>query len=94
MLKVIVACGCGMGSSQMMKMRAQEVFKKLGIDVSIHHTSVDEAKSSANSYDVIMVSEALVRNFTNTKATVIGLKNILSKKEIEEKILEHHLTEL
>lgn len=93
MLKVVVACGCGMGSSQMMKMRAQEVFKKLGIEVSLHHTSVDEAKSSANSYDVIMVSEALVRNFTNTKATVIGLKNILSKAEIEEKIIANHLAE-
>lgn len=93
MLKVIVACGCGMGSSQMMKMRAQEVFKNMGIEVSIHHTSVDEAKSSANSYDVIMVSEALIRNFTNTKATVIGLKNILSKAEIEEKIIANHLAE-
>lgn len=93
MLKVVVACGCGMGSSQMMKMRAQEVFKKLGIEVSIHHTSVDEAKSSANDYNVVMVSEALVRNFTNTKATVIGLKNIMSKAEIEEKILANHLAD-
>lgn len=93
MLKVIVACGCGMGSSQMMKMRAQEVFKKLGAEVSIHHTSIDEAKSSADSYDVIMVSEALARNFSNTKAVVIGLKNILSKGEIEEKLIEHHIVE-
>lgn len=91
MLKVIVACGCGMGSSQMMKMRVQEVFKKLEVEVSIHHTSIDEAKSTANDYDVIMVSESLVRNFTNTRSTVIGLKNILSKAEIEEKILANHL---
>ena len=41
MLKVVVACGCGMGSSQMMKMRAQEVFKKLNVQVSLHHTSID-----------------------------------------------------
>lgn len=91
MLKVIVACGCGMGSSQMMKMRAQEVFKKLGIEVSIHHTSIDEAKSSANDYDVIIVSAALARNFQNTKTVVIGLKNILSKAEIEEKLIENHI---
>lgn len=91
MLKVMVACGCGMGSSQMMKMRAQEVFKKLGIEVSIHHTSVDEAKSCANGYDLILVSAALERNFKNSKTTVIGLKNILSKAEIEEKLIENHI---
>ena len=33
MLKVIAACGSGMGSSQLIKMKLQKVFKKLGIDV-------------------------------------------------------------
>ena len=93
MLKVVVACGCGMGSSQMMKMRAQEVFKKLNVQVSLHHTSIDEASSSASEYDLIIVSEALVRNFKNTKAKVIGLKNIMSKAEMEQKILESGIIE-
>lgn len=31
MLKVMVACGCGMGTSQIMKTRAQQVLKELGI---------------------------------------------------------------
>lgn len=93
MLKVVVACGCGMGSSQMMKMRAQEVFKKLNVQVSLHHTSIDETSSSANEYDLIIVSEALVRNFKKTKATVIGLKNIMSKAEMEQKIVDSGILE-
>ncbi|MFV0551458.1 MAG: PTS sugar transporter subunit IIB [Anaerorhabdus sp.] len=93
MLKVMVACGCGMGSSQMLKMKAAEVFKELGIEVTIHHTSVDEAMSTANEYDVVIVSETLVRNFSKAKATVIGLKNILSKKEMKEKLQEAHVGE-
>lgn len=93
MLKVVVACGCGMGSSQMMKMRAQEVFKKLNVQVSLHHTSIDEVSSSANEYDLIIVSEALVRNFKNTKAKVIGLKNIMSKAEMEQKIVDSGILE-
>lgn len=91
MLKVIVACGCGMGSSQILKMRATEVFKKLNIPVNIHHTSIDEASSSANEYDVIIVSESLVRNFKNAKGVVIGLKNLMSKAELEAKILENNI---
>ncbi len=93
MLKVIVACGCGMGSSQMMKMSAQTVFKEMNIAVQIHHTSVDEAMSSANDYDVIIVSDALVRNFKNCKKTVIGLKNIMSKAEMRIKFKEANLSE-
>ena len=47
MLKVVVACGCGMGSSQLLKMNCSNVLKKLGVEHTIHHTSIDEAKSLA-----------------------------------------------
>lgn len=40
MLKVIAACGNGMGSSQIIKMKIEKIFKKLNIPVSIHHTSI------------------------------------------------------
>lgn len=86
MLKVMVACGCGMGSSQMIKMRADALFKKLGVEAKIEHTSIEFAKGEANKYDVIIVNESFVKDFKNTSAKVIGLKNILSSKEMEEKL--------
>lgn len=87
MLKVLVACGCGMGSSQIIKMRAADTLKKLGIEAQIYHTSIDEAKSIAKDYNLIIVSEAFVKNF-NVKddIKVVGLKNLMSKEEMEEKI--------
>lgn len=91
MLKVIAACGSGMGSSQIIKMKLEKVFKKLGIDASIYHTNVGDAKSQAANYDVVVCSESLIGTFTNVSAkgiTVIGLKNLLSEKEIEEKVTE------
>ena len=89
MVKVLVACGCGMGSSQIIKMKAEEVLKKLQIECSIYHTSIDEAKSISGEYDLIIISEAFVKNFKvkNNKTIVVGLKNLMSKKEMEEKIL-------
>jgi PTS system ascorbate-specific IIB component len=90
MLKVVAACGNGMGSSQIIKMKIEKVFKKLGIQADIHHMSVGEAKSQANSYDVVFCSLSLVDNFKvkgNTK--VIGLQNLLSESEIEQKIKEN-----
>lgn len=87
-LKVIAACGSGMGSSQIIKMKLEKAFKKLGIEADIYHTNVGDAKSQANNYDVVFCSESLVGTFTDAKATVIGLKNLLSEKEMTEKIQE------
>ena len=46
-IKAIAACGNGMGSSQMIKMKINKVFKRLGIDAEIGHMSVGEAKGVA-----------------------------------------------
>lgn len=86
MLKVIAACGSGMGSSQIIKMKLQKVFKKLGLQAEIYHTNVGDARSQANNYDIVFCSESLVGQFKSTKAMVIGLKNLLSEAEMTEKI--------
>ena len=85
MIKVMVACGCGMGTSQIMKTSTRQVLKELGVEATIHHTSLDEAKSTANDYDLVIISEAFVKNFKVREGTrVIGLKNLLSKIELKE----------
>jgi len=91
MLKVIAACGSGMGSSQIIKMKLEKVFKNLNIEASIYHTNVGDAKSQASNYDVVVCSESLIGTFQNSSAKnliVIGLKNLLSEKEITEKVTE------
>ena len=92
MLKVIAACGSGMGSSQIIKMKISKVFKKLGIDVTIQHNSVGEAKSQSSNFDVVFCSQVLTSNFKRAEEAgtiIIGLKNIMSEKEMEEKIIEN-----
>ena len=85
-LRVIAACGSGMGSSQIIKMKLEKVFKKLGLEAEIYHTNVGDAKSQADNFDVVFCSESLVGTFTGKKAKIIGLKNLLAEKEMEEKI--------
>ena len=69
--------------------KINKVFKRLGIDAEIGHMSVGEAKGVANNYDMIFVSETFTSQFRTGKDTkVIGLKNLLSEKEIEAKIRE------
>lgn len=88
MLKVIAACGSGMGSSQIIKMKITKVFKKLGIDVTIQHSSVGEAKSQASSFDVVFCSEVLKSNFKRAEDSgtiVIGLKMCYQKRKLKKK---------
>ncbi len=93
MIKVVAACGNGMGSSQIIKMKIAKVFKKLGIEASIDHMSVGEAKSAASGYDVVFCGASLVGNFSvkNNRTKVVGLVNLLSEAEIEAKIIEHDI---
>ena len=42
-IKAIAACGNGMGSSKMIKMKINKVFKNLGIDADVGLMSVGEA---------------------------------------------------
>jgi len=88
MIKAMVACGCGMGTSQMMKQKAELVFKKHGLEAQIEHTSVEFAKSGCENYDVVIVPDKFLPSFKGKSATVIGVKNILSAKEIEQKLIE------
>ena len=87
MLKVLAACGAGMGSSQIIKMKIKKVLDKLKIESGIDHMSVEQAKSMINNYDIIFVAEGLKNNFSvDDSKKLIGLKNLLSEEEIEEKI--------
>lgn len=87
MLKVVAACGNGMGTSQIIKMKISNVFKRLSVQADVHHMSVGEAKSQASNFDVVFCSESLMNQFKSGPRTkIIGLKNLLSEQEIEDKI--------
>ena len=89
MIKVLVACGCGMGSSQLLKKNCSAVLKKLGVEHTIHDTSMDEAKSTAHEYNLIVVGENFVNHLKVKEGTiVVGLKNLMNKKELETKLKE------
>jgi len=88
-MKVLVACGAGMGSSQLIKMKAQKVLDQMGIENTITHTAIDEARSMARNFDLIIVNERFVETLPNdVQARTIGLKNVLDGNELKEKLLE------
>ncbi len=87
MLKVLAACGNGMGSSLIIKMKIQKVLKDMGLECDVHHASVGQAKSDARNFDLVLVSEMFVKEFANAgNAKIVGLINLLSEEEIRTKV--------
>ena len=87
MLKVLAACGNGMGSSLIIKMKIQKVLQEMGLECEVHHASVGQAKADARNYDLVIVSQIFEKEFGsggNTK--IVGLVNLLSDDEIKEKV--------
>ncbi len=87
MLKVLAACGNGMGSSLIIKMKIEKVLKEMGLECDVHHASVGQAKSDARNYDLVLVSHMFTKEFANSgKAKIVGLVNLLSDEEIRTKV--------
>lgn len=90
-LKLLVCCGNGAGTSMMIKMNVEKVIKKMSINVqTIYHCAISEGKSLASQYDVVLCSKNFVPMFKdaeNKGVKIVGLKNVMSAKEIEDGLL-------
>jgi len=97
MARILVACANGAGTSMMMKMTAEKVTKELGMHVSkLHHCSLSEGVSTATRFDIVFAPLNFVKMYDNAAkkgVTIIGLKNVLSKKEMSDKLIETGMAE-
>lgn len=92
MLKVLVACANGSGTSLMMKMTAERALKALGIEgFNVHHCALSEGKSTAINYDLVFCPLNFLDMFKDAidkGVKVIGIKNVLSEPEFNTKLTE------
>lgn len=88
-LKIVAACGNGMGTSMIIKLKVQKICKALGIEASVEALSMGQSKSMTSSVDVIISSLHLTSEFNpNQKAKIVGVKNLMDEKEIEAALKE------
>lgn len=96
-MKVLTACANGSGTSLMLMRTVDKTLKDMGFRVTqSDHTSVSEAKGSARNYDVIFTSLPFVKMFKSVEdrgGVVIGIKNVMSPKEVEEAVKSSSLVE-
>ena len=87
---VLACCGAGNGSCQLVALKVRRVFQKLDLKINLEVNTVSVGKAIGHNFDLIFCNQALEASFADAKkrgAYVIPLKNIMSEKEIEEKLL-------
>ena len=96
-MSFLVCCANGAGSSLMMKMTMQKVLDKVGLKPGkVHHCALSEGKSAAAQFDVVFCAQNFVNMFKDAEkkgTKVIGLRNIMSQKEIEDKMRANGIIE-
>ena len=92
MLNILLCCVNGSGTSLMMKINLDKVVKSLNVDIGkIYHCTLSEGKNIAKEYDIVFCPLYFVDMFEEAKSSgvhIIGLKNLMSKKEMEERLIE------
>lgn len=88
-VSILFVCGAGLGSSFACQMAAEDVLGKLGVDVKLDHGDISSAASAK--VDIIITAQNFQTQFEKfsinpKQTTIIYLRNIVSKAEIEEKI--------
>ena len=83
-MKIIAACGNGMGTSMIIRLKVEEISKKLNLNAEVEAMSVGQAKSMTNQVDIIITAIHLADQFTTgDKAKIVGIKNLMDAQEIE-----------
>ena len=88
-LNILFVCGAGLGSSFAAQMSTEDVLNKLGVVANLDHVDISSAVSMKS--DIIITAENFRSQFEkfsiDPSTTLVYLKNIVSKPEIEEKII-------
>ncbi|WP_273714248.1 PTS sugar transporter subunit IIB [Leuconostoc mesenteroides] len=91
-MNILVSCANGSGTSLMMMKSVEKSMKKLGILISkINHTSIAEGKSTASQYDAVFTPlkfVSMLEDASKKGVTVVGVKNVMSDKEITQRIID------
>lgn len=87
---ILFVCGAGLGSSFAAQMSAEDVLNKFNVEANLDHVDISTAASAQP--DIIITASNFESQFEKfhideSKTAIIYLRNIVSKEEIEEKLI-------
>lgn len=85
-MKIVAICGAGIGSSGILKVNAERVLKKLGLEAVVTAADIASVKTAAADAQVILTSAEFVEAIGKTFADVIVIENYFDQNELEAKL--------
>lgn len=88
-VRILAVCGCGQGSSMIMKMKVDQFLTQQNIDHSVNSCAVGEYKSELSGADIIIASTHVADEITVTgNKYVVGIRNMLSAADFGPKLMD------
>ncbi len=87
-MKIIAICGAGIGSSAILKVNAERVLSRLGIEADVMAADIASVQTAAADAQVILTSAEFVEAIGKTFADVVVINNYFDANELMIKLEE------
>lgn len=84
MYKALVCCRAGMGSSMLLKIKADQVISENNFPIETEHGNLDSLAGFDG--DLVITMEDLAYELQEHVPYALGIRNIVDKQEMKEKI--------
>jgi PTS system ascorbate-specific IIB component len=85
-VKIVAICGAGIGSSGILKINAERVLKRLGLEADVTAAHLSSLSSDAADAQVVLTSAEFVDAIGPTNADVIVIVNYFDTEELALKL--------
>ncbi|MEJ1229372.1 MAG: PTS sugar transporter subunit IIB [Galbitalea sp.] len=85
-MKIVVICGAGIGSSGILKVNAERVLGRLGIEATVTAAHLATLAADAADAQIILTSPELLDSIGRTNADVIVVHNYFDTAELTRKL--------
>lgn len=85
-MKIVTICGAGIGSSGILKVNAERVLGRLGIEAEVIAADIASVATVAADAQVILTSAEFVDAIGKTFADVIVIENFFDTAELSRKL--------
>lgn len=85
-MKILTLCGAGIGTSGILKVNAERVLQRLGIDARVVAIDVSMLADELEDAQVILTGPEFVETIGSTFADVIVVENYFDTAELQRKL--------
>ncbi|KRF33668.1 PTS sugar transporter subunit IIB [Yonghaparkia sp. Soil809] len=85
-MKIVTICGAGIGSSGILKVNAERVLQRLGLEATVVAADIASVARVAADAQVILTSAEFVEAIGPTRADVVVIENYFDTEELTCKL--------